>query len=84
MIMFTGDPFRGYFQVPQRSGIVRVTTVNYDGQTAVYRANFRESLRTFNITCSLDDGLLRCRSDSVTIPGRTLCQTDDRTPVMCE
>ena len=46
--------------------------------------NYVECLRTFNITCSLDDGLLRCTSDSVTIPGRTLCQTDDRSPVICE
>ena len=38
--MFTGDPFRDSFQVVEGSSNVTVTTVNCDGQTAVYEVRY--------------------------------------------
>ena len=46
--------------------------------------DYVDCLRTFNITCSLDGGMLECISDSVTIPGRTLCHIDGQIPVTCK
>ena len=34
--MLSGDPFRDSFQVAEGSSNVTVTTVNCDGQTAIY------------------------------------------------
>ena len=40
IIMVPGDPFRDSFQVAEGSSNVTVTTVNCDGQTAVYEVRY--------------------------------------------
>ena len=45
---------------------------------------FVEDLKSFDISCSLVGNALNCISDSVTLPGRTMCQVDSQTPFNCK
>ena len=46
--------------------------------------DFVDGLRNFNISCSLVGNALNCISDSVTLPGRTMCQVDSGPVFQCK
>lgn len=49
-------------------------------------ATFVDELTTFNMSCSLSNNntQLMCDSDSVTLPGRTMCRVDNFMPSPCD